>query len=329
MIRRRQFIAGLGSAAAWPVVASAQQRMRTRRIGVMLGTLAADDPEATARVTAFVQGLQELGWTDGRNVRIDYRWGLADAGRLTRFAAELVALAPDVVLAGGNLALVAFQRASGMVPIVFANVADPVGAGHVVSLARPGGNATGFMALEFGQSSKLIGLLKQVAPQVTRVAVVRNPGSPLDLSQFAAIQVVASSLRVELTPVGRRDAEEIERGIAAFAREPNGGLIVTGQSVQDQRDQIVALAARHRLPAIYPFRGFVAAGGLISFGNNQAESYRLAASYVDRILRGEKPADLPVQAPTTFETVINLKTAKALGLTVPETLLATADEVIQ
>ena len=228
-MRRREFVAGLGGTAAWSVAARAQRAERMRRIGVMLGTLPADDPEAQSRVTAFVQGLQELGWTDGRNVRIDYRWGLADADRLRRHAAELVTLAPDVVLAGGNLALVAFQQASGMLPIVFANVADPVGAGHVASLARPGGNATGFMAFEFGQSSKLLGLLKQTAPQVTRVAVVRNPGSALDLSQFAAIQVVASSLRMELTPVGRRDADEIERGITAFAREPNGGLIVTGQ----------------------------------------------------------------------------------------------------
>jgi putative tryptophan/tyrosine transport system substrate-binding protein len=295
----------------------------------LLGTLPADDPETQARVTAFVQGLQELGWTDGRNVRIDYRWGLADTDRLRRSAAELVALAPDVVLAGGNLALVAFQQASGTLPIVFANVTDPVGVGHVASLARPGGNATGFMASELGQSSKLIGLLKQIAPQVTRVAVVRNPASALDLSQFAAIQVVASSLRMEVTPVGRRDADEIDRGISAFAREPNGGLIVTGQSVQSQRDQIVALAAHHRLPAAYPFRGFVAAGGLVSFGNDQAEPYRLAAGYVDRILKGEKPGELPVQAPTRFETVINLKTAKTLGLAIPETLLATADEVIQ
>jgi putative ABC transport system substrate-binding protein len=328
-MRRREFIAGLVGMAAWPVATRAQQLTRMRRIGVMLGTLPADDPEAQARVTAFVQGLQELGWTDGRNVRIDYRWGLGDADRLRRYAAELVTLAPDVALAGGNLALVAFQQTSGTLPIVFANVTDPVGVGHVASLARPGGNATGFMAFEFGQSSKLIGLLKQIAPQVTRVAIVRNPASALDLSQFAAIQVVASSLRVEITPVGRLDADEIERGITAFAREPNGGLIVTGQSVQNQRDQIIALAAHHRLPAAYPFRGFAAAGGLVSFGNDQAEPYRLAAGYVDRIFKGEKPADLPVQAPTRFETVVNLKTAKALGLAVPETLLATADEVIQ
>jgi putative tryptophan/tyrosine transport system substrate-binding protein len=300
-----------------------------RHIGVMFGLLAADDPEAQARTTAFVQGLQELGWTDGRNVRIDYRWGLGDADRQHKYAAELVALAPDVVLAGGNPALAAFQQATNTVPIVFANVADPVGNGYVASLARPDGNATGFMSVEFGLSAKLIELLKQIAPQVTRVAVVRNPGLALDLSQFAAIQAVAPSLRVTVTPVGRRDADEIERGITAFAREPNGGLIVTGQLAQVQRDQMIALAARHRLPAVYPFRGFVTAGGLISFGIDQADPYRLAAGYVDRILKGERAAELPVQAPTRFETVINLKTAKALGLTVPETLLATADEVIQ
>jgi putative tryptophan/tyrosine transport system substrate-binding protein len=328
-MKRRTFIAGLGSAAAWPVVARAQQRARMWRIGVMLSVLAADDPEAQARLTAFVQGLQELGWTDGRNVRIDHRSGLGDADRQRRYAAELIALAPDVVLAGGNPALGAFQQATNTVPIVFANITDPVGAGYVASLARPGGNATGFMAVEFGLSAKLIELLKQIAPQVTRVAVVRNPGLGTDLSQFAAIQAVAPSLRVEVTPVGRRDADEIERGIAAFAREPNSGLIVTGQLAQAQRDQIIALAARHRLPAVYPFRGFVTAGGLISFGIDQAEPYRLAAGYADRILKGEKPADLPVQAPTKFETVINLKTAKTLGLAIPETLLATADEVIQ
>jgi putative tryptophan/tyrosine transport system substrate-binding protein len=328
-MRRRDFIAGLGTAAAWPLSARAQQPARMRRVGVMLSALAADDPEALARVTAFVQGLQELGWTDGRNVRIDYRWGLGDADRQRRYAAELVALAPDVVVAGGNPALAAFQQATNTVPIVFANVTDPVGAGYVASLARPGGNATGFMAVEFGLSAKWIELLKQIAPQVTRVAVVRNPGLDVDLSQFAAIQAVAPALRVEVTPVGRRDADEIERGITAFAREPNGGLIVTGQLAQVQRDQIIALAARNRLPAVYPFRGFVTAGGLISFGIDQAEPYRLAAGYVDRILKGEKAAELPVQAPTRFETVINLKTAKALGLDVPTAVLVRADEVIQ
>jgi putative ABC transport system substrate-binding protein len=262
-------------------------------------------------------------------VRIDYRWGLGDADRLRRNSAELLALAPDVILAGGNSALAALQQATSTVPIVFANVSDPVGVGYVASLARPGGNVTGFMNVEFGMSAKLLEVLKKIAPQVTRLAVVRNPGVATDVSQFAAIQAVAPSLRVELTPVGHRDADEVERGITAFAREPNGGLIVTGQVGQFQRDQIIALAARHRLPAIYSFRGFVTAGGLISFGTDQAEPYRLAAGYVDRILKGEKPADLPVQAPTRYETVINLKTANALGLTIPETLLATADEVIQ
>jgi putative ABC transport system substrate-binding protein len=328
-MKRREFIAGLAGAAAWPVAARAQQPARMRRIGLMLGFLASDDPEAQARVTAFVQGLQERGWTDGRNVHIDHRWGLGDADRLRRYSAELVALAPDVVLAGGNSALAALQQASSTVPIVFANVSDPVGVGYVASLARPGGNATGFMAVEFGVSAKLLEVLKKIAPHVTRVAVVRNPGVATEVSQFAAIQTVAPSLRVELTPVGHRDTDEIERGITAFAREPNGGLIVTGQVGQFQRDQIIALAARHGLPAVYSFRGFVTAGGLISFGTDQAEPYRLAAGYVDRILKGEKPTDLPVQAPTKYEMVINMKTAKALGLTIPETLLATADEVIQ
>jgi putative tryptophan/tyrosine transport system substrate-binding protein len=327
-MRRREFIAGLG-AAGWPLAVGAQQPIRMRRVGVMLGLLTPDDPEAQTRLTAFVQGLQERGWTDGRNVRIDYRWGLGDPDRLQKSAAELVALAPDVVLLGGNSALLAFQQAPSTLPIVFANVNDPVGAGFVASLARPGGNATGFMTSEFGLSAKLISLLKQIVPQVTRAAVFRNPGSSLELSQFAAIQAVAPLLRVDVIPLGRRDAEEIERGVAAFATEPNGGLIIAGQLPRAQRDQVIALAAQYRLPAVYPFRGFATAGGLVSFGFDQAEPYRLAAGYVDRVLKGEKPADLPVQTPTRFETVINLKTANALGLTVPETLLATADEVIQ
>jgi putative ABC transport system substrate-binding protein len=328
MIGRRGFIAGLG-AAGWPVVGRAQQGDRVRRIGVMLALYAPDDPEGRDRVMAFVHGLQERGWTDGRNVRIDYRWPLGDADRQRRYASELVALTPDVVLVGGNSALTSLQRASNTLPIVFANIGDPVGAGFVASLARPGGNATGFMAVEFGHSAKLIALLKQIAPQVTRAVVFRNPSFSLELSQFAAIQAVAPSLGMEVTPLGFHDADEIERGLTAFAREPNSGLIVTGQLAQAQRDHIIALAARHRLPAVYPFRGFAISGGLISFGIDQAEPYRLAAGYVDRILKGEKPANLPVQAPTRFETVVNLKTAKTLGLTIPETLLATADEVIQ
>jgi ABC-type uncharacterized transport system substrate-binding protein len=276
-----------------------------------------------------VQGLRELGWTDGRNVRIDYRWGLGDSDRLRRYAAELVALAPDAILAGGNPALVALQQATRTVPIVFANIVDPVGSGYVASLARPGGNATGFMSVEYGLSAKWLELLKHIAPRVTRVAVLRNSAGPIGIGALSAIQAVAPTFRVELTPIGYRDIGEIERGIAAFARGPNDGLIVTGQLAQTLRDLTIALAAQHQLPAVYPFRGFVTAGGLISYGNDQAEPYRLGADYVARILKGEMPADLPVQAPTKFELVINLKTAKTLGLTIPETLLATADEVIQ
>jgi ABC-type uncharacterized transport system substrate-binding protein len=327
-LRRREFVAALGGAAAWPLAAKAQQRARMRRIGVLVSGLPADDPEWQARFTAFVQGLQQLGWTDGRNVRIDTRFGLADADRLRRSAAELVALPPDVILAGGTTAVPVLQQATRTLPIVFANVVDPVGLGLVTSLTRPGGNTTGFMSVEFGLSAKWLELLKQIAPHVTRAAVLRNPRSPL-VSQFAAIQAVAPSFGVELSPVESRDSDELERGIAAFSRGSNNGLIVTGQVGQIQRDLIIALAARHRLPAVYPFRSFVTAGGLISYGVDQAEPYRLAAGYVDRILKGEKPADLPVQAPTKYELVINLKTAKALGLDVPAVVFARADEVIE
>jgi putative ABC transport system substrate-binding protein len=328
-MQRREFITLVGGASAvWPLAARAQQRARVRRVGLILSSLAADDPEGQARITAFVQGLEKLGWTDGRNLRIDYRWGLGDSDRLRRSAAELVAFAPDVILAGGTPALVALQQASGTLPIVFANVTDPVALGLVTSLARPGGNATGFMNVEFGLSGKLLELLKQIAPMVTRVAVLRNPVS--GIGQVGAIRAVAPSFGVELTPVGDRNADEIERGITAFARGPTDGLITTSQGqTQAQRDLIIALAARHRLPAVYPFSRFVTDGGLMSFGTDQAEPYRLAAGYVDRILRGEKPADLPVQAPTRHELVINLKAAKALGLTVPNTLLVSADEVIE
>jgi len=329
MMGRRGFITLLGGAAAWPLTARAQQRAPMRRIGVLVTGLAADDPEWKARLGAFLQGLQQLGWTDGRNVRIDTRFGSAtDADRLRRSAAELVALAPDVILAGGTTAVPVLQQATRTVPIVFANTVDPLGLGLVASLTRPGGNTTGFMSTEFGLSAKWLELLKQIAPRVTRAAVVRNPRSAL-VGQFAAIQSVAPSFGVELTPVESRDADELERGIAAFARGSNNGLIVTGQMGQVQRDLIIALAAQHRLPAVYPFRSFVTAGGLTSYGVDQAEPYRQAAGYVDRILKGEKPADLPVQAPTQYELVINLKTAKALGLTVPPNLLATADEVIE
>jgi putative ABC transport system substrate-binding protein len=330
-MRRRDFITLLGGASiAWPVAARAQQRERVQRIGLMLSGLAPDDSEGQARITAFVQGLQELGWTDGHNMRIEYRWGLGDPERLRRSAAELVALAPDVILAGGNPALEALQQASRTLPIVFANVADPVGSGYVAALARPGGNTTGFMNNEFGLSVKWLELLKQIAPRVTRVAVFRSIGLA-GSSQFAAIQAVAPSFGAEVTPIDYRGAvADIERAVAAFVRGTSDGLIVTGGGIQlTQRDTIIALAERHRLPAVYPFRRFSTDGGLISFGADQAEPYRLAARYVDRILKGEKPADLPVQAPTKYETVVNLKTAKALGLTVPQGILVAADEVIE
>jgi putative tryptophan/tyrosine transport system substrate-binding protein len=326
-VRRREFIVGLGSAAACPVATRAQQP-RMRRIGVLASALAADDSEWQARGTAFVQGLQELGWTAGRNVRIDYRWGLGDADRLRGHATELVALEPDVILAGGTPAVMALQQETRTLPIVFANVNDPVGLGYVNSLARPGRNTTGFMNAEFGVSAKLLELLKQIAPRVTRVAVVRGTGGG-GVGQFAAIQTAAPSFGMELTPIDVRDGE-IASAFSEFARTRNGGMIITifGGS-PTQRTLIIALAAHHRLPAVYPSRNFVADGGLISYGVDQIDLYRQAASYVSRIFKGEKPADLPVQAPTKFETVISFKTATALGLTVPETLLATADEVIQ
>jgi putative tryptophan/tyrosine transport system substrate-binding protein len=328
-MNRREVITLFGSAAAgWPLTVRAQQHERMRRIGVLVGALAADDPEWQARSNAFVQGLQERGWSDGRNVRVEYRWGLGDLDRLRKYAEELVALAPDVILAAGGLAMASLQQSSQSVPIVFANVRDPVGLGYVASLARPDGNTTGFASTEFGLSAKLLELLKQVAPQVSHVAVVRNPANTAEVAQFGAMQAVAPSLGVELTPISGHNRDDFERDIRAFARGQGGGLIVLGVE-QIQRATIVAAADTHRLPAVYPFRGYAAEGGLISYGIDQAEPYRLAADYVDRILRGEKPADLPVQLPTKFELVINLKTAKALGLTVPQSLLATADQVIE
>jgi putative ABC transport system substrate-binding protein len=289
-----------------------------------------DDPETLRRVTAFKQGLQELGWTDGGNVRIDYRHGLGDADLYRGYAADLVALAPDVILAQGSVSLQPLLAVTRVVPIVFVLAADPVGNGFAASLARPGGNATGFSLFEFSLSGKWLGLLKQIAPRVTRVAVIRDPLIPSGTGQFAAIQSVASSSGVELTPIGVRNSDEIERDVTAFARGSNGGLIVTSNTLAIvHRDLIITLAARHKLPAVYPFRVYVTDGGLISYGPDTVVVWRLAAGYVDRVLKGEKPADLPVQAPTKYETAINLKTAKALGLTIPETLLATADEVIQ
>jgi putative ABC transport system substrate-binding protein len=327
-MKRRQFITLLGGAAAWPLAARAQQTERVRRIGVLMN-LAADDPESLRRVTAFVQGLQELGWTVGRNLQIEYRWGV-DTDRIRKNAAELVALAPDVVLANAPPSVFALQQASRTVPIVFVALTDPVGMGIVQNLARPGGNATGFAAAEFGMSAKWLELLKEIAPHVMRVAFLRDLVNPSSMGQFASIQTVAPSFRVELSPLGLRDAGEIERAVAAFAHSSNGGLIVsrTAEAI-GHRDLIIMLAARHRLPAVYPLRLFVTGSGLISYGPDIVDQYRQAVGYVDRILKGEKPADLPVQNPTKYELAVNLKTAKALGLEVPATLLALADEVIE
>jgi ABC-type uncharacterized transport system substrate-binding protein len=326
-MRRREFIALLaGAAAAWPLVASAQQE-RMRRIGV-LHNFAADDPLGQARNGVFLQGLQQAGWTIGRNVQIETRWAAGDADRLRTYAAELVALAPDVILGTGNAGAAPLLQVTRTVPIVFVIVPDPVGAGFVDSLARPGGNATGFTSFEYGLSAKWLELLKEVAPSVTRAGVLRDPALASGPAQFAAIQSMAPSLGMEVSPVNVREPAEIERAIAAFAR--NSGLIVTGSAlVAVHRHRIIALAARHKLPAIYPERAYIHDGGLISYGPDFLEHYRRAAAYVDRILKGEKPADLPVQAPTKYETVLNLKTAKALGLDIPATVLARADEVIE
>jgi ABC-type uncharacterized transport system substrate-binding protein len=328
-LKRREFITLVGSATAWPLTARAQQPERVRRIGVLVN-LAADDPELQTRITAFVQALQQLGWTDGRNVRIDTRWGAGDPERIRKYAAELVALTSDVILAIGGSVVGPSLQATRTVPIVFTNTTDPVGAGFVESLARPGGNATGFTLFEYGMSAKWLELIKQIAPRMTRTAVLRDPTLIPSISQLAAIQSVAPSLGVELIPIDTRNAVEIERAVAAFAREPNGGLIVvTGTSAIMHRKLIITLAARHRLPAVYPYRYYVTGGGLMSYGPDTIDPLRRAAGYVDRILRGEKPADLPVQAPTRYETVINLTTAKALGLDLPPTVLARANEVIE
>jgi putative ABC transport system substrate-binding protein len=329
-IERRKFLATLGGAAvAWPIAARAQQSEPMRRIGVFM-PLAADDPESLARVGAFLQGLQALGWTDGRNVRIDYRWAAGDADRFRKYAAELVALAPDVILAAGGAVVPPLLQAMRSVPIVFTQTPDPVGAGFVDSLARPGGNVTGFTVFEYGISAKWLELLKEIAPRVTRAAVIRDAAIASGTGQWGALQSVAPSFGVELSPVNMLDAGEIERAIAAFARSPNGGVILTGSALaMIHRDLIITLAARHKLPAVYYDRPYVKAGGLISYGPNSIDPHRRAASYVDRILKGEKPGDLPVQAPTKYELVINLKTAKALGLEVPPAVIARADEVIE
>src|SRR6478736_496810 len=327
-MRRREFISLLGSAAAaWPISVRAQQGVR--RIGIVMN-LAADDPEGQARVAAFLQGLQEAGWVVGRNAQIDIRWGMGDPERIRKNVAELLALTPDAVFATTFPTVMELQQATRAVPIVFAGLFDPVGAGLVTSLARPGGNTTGFASFEYGLSVKWLELLKQVAPRVTRVAVLRDSLTPVGIGQLAAIQGVAPSFGVELTPLVVRDAAEIEPAVAAFAHGPDDGLIVTIGTLTDaHRDVIGKLATRYRLPAVYPFPFFVRSGGLISYGTDIIDLYRRAAGYVDRILKGEKPADLPVQQPTKIQLAINLKAAKALGLEVPPTLLAHADEVIE
>ena len=328
-MKRREFIAGLGGAAAWPIAARAQQRSRLKRIGVFTN-LAEDDPESLLRIAAFAQGLSELGWAIGRNVQIDYRWGEGDADRVRRYASELVALAPDVILAHGSVLVSALLQVSRSIPIVFASVTDPVGGGLVASLARPGGSVTGFLDFEYDLSGKWLELLKQTDPRVKRVAVLRDPAIPASIGQLGAIRSAAPSFRVELIPIDVRDASEIESALVGFGREPNGGLIATANRLAGiHRELIITLAARYRLPAVYPYRFFAASGGLISYGPNQVQQYRLASGYVDRILKGEKPADLPVQAPIKYELVINLKTAKALGINIPPIVYARADEVIE
>jgi putative ABC transport system substrate-binding protein len=329
-MRRREFITLLsGAAAAWPLAARAQQGERVRRIGVLMN-LAADDPEGQGRLAAFLQGLQQLGWTAGRNLQIDTHWAAGNADHIRKHAAELVALAPDVILSTGTAVAGPLLQATRTVPIVFVQVVDPVGAGFVASLARPGGNATGFITFEYGIGAKWLELLKEIAPSVTRAAIIRDPAITAGIGQFGAIQSVAPLVGIEVNPVDVRDAGEIERAMTAFARVSNGGLIVTGSTLAIvHRELITTLAARHRLPAIYSQRVFVTGGGLISYGPDRVDQHRRAAGYVDRILKGEKPADLPVQAPTKYDLVINLKTARALGLTVPATVLARADEVIE
>jgi putative tryptophan/tyrosine transport system substrate-binding protein len=328
-MKRREFITLLGGAAAtWPLAARAQQPDRMRRIGILMPV--ENDPTGQARIAALMQGLQQFGWAVGSNVRVDIRWGAGDTDRTRRNAAELVALASDVIVAQGSVAVAQLLQVTSTLPIVFVVVPDPVGASLVDNLARPGGNATGFMSFEYGMGAKWLELLKQIVPGVPRVAIVRDPAISAGAGQFGAIQSVAPSFGVEVSPISARDAPELERAIAAFARSANGGLVVTQSALTFlYRDLIVTLAARHKLPAVYYERNFVAAGGLASYGPNFVDQYRRAAVYVDRILKGEKPADLPVQAPTRYETVINLKTAKALGLTVPPALLARADEVIE
>jgi putative ABC transport system substrate-binding protein len=329
-MRRREFITLVGGATvAWPLAARAQQPERMRRIGVLMNT-AADAPQGQVRLAAFKQALQQLGWSEGRNVRIDTHWGANDIERDRRYAVELTALAPDVILAAGTLAVAALQHVTRTLPIVFVIVSDPVGANFVDSLARPGGNTTGFMLFEYSLSGKWLELLKEIAPRVTRAIVLRDSANPAGSAQFGALQAVAPSLGVELRPVDTRDAGEIERALTAFVGSSNGGLIVTPSAAESvNRDLIIMLAARNKLPAVYSTRFSITSGGLIFYGPDLVDQFRRAADYVERILKGEKPAGLPVQAPTKYELVINLKTARALGLEIPATVLARADEVIE
>jgi putative tryptophan/tyrosine transport system substrate-binding protein len=328
-MRRREFISLLGGAvSAWPLAARTQQNEQMRRIGVLMPFIAGD-PEAQVRSTVFAQTLQQLGWTVGRNLQIDYRFAGGEADRVRQYAAELVELAPEVIMTVGSITVVPMQQATRTIPIVFTNVADPVGAGIVQSLARPGGNATGFTNFEYSMGGKWVELLKQIAPHVRRAAVLRDPTAAAGIGQFAAIQGVAQSLGVELMPVAARDTAELERSMATFARSANSGMIVTAGGTGFRRDLIIRLASRNKLPAVYPFRYYVKDGGLISYGPDTLDPVRRATEYVDRILKGEKPADLPVQAPVKYELAINLKTARTLGLNVPATLLARADEVIE
>jgi len=326
-MQRRQFVALLGGAVTWPLAARAQQDQRVRRIGV-LSALAEDDPESLVRRPAFEQALKALGWTNGTNLRIDYRWAATDAERIRKLVAEIIALEPDVILTSGSLVPLMMQ-ATRTIPIVFVQVIDPVGSGFVKSLARPGGNVTGFTIFEFSLAGKWVELLKQIAPYVTRAAVIRDPTRGYGIGQFAVVQAVAPSLGMELSPINALDVSEMESEIAAFAGSPNGGLVVTLGGTAIHRDLIIALAAKHQLPAVYPQRYFVSAGGLISYGPDTIDQYRRAAVYIDRIFKGEKPADLPVQTPTKYNLAINLKTAKSLGLAVPHAMLTRADEVIE
>ena len=329
-MRRREFIGLLGGATAWPLAARAQQSERMRRIAVIQGGQDPRDPRSQPNTVAFLEALQQLGWTDGQNVKIDYRWPMGDAEKARTYALEVVALAPDVILAVTAVNMTPLLQATRSVPIVFVGVVDPVGAGYVDSLSRPGGNVSGFTLFDYGLSTKWLELLKQIAPGVTRAAVLRDPAITSGIGQFAVIQYAAPSVGLEVSPVDVRDVSGIERDVAAFARFANGGLIVAASPLSfAHREQIIALAARHKLPTVYFLRDFVSGGGLISYGPDVADHFRRAAGYVDRILKGEKPADLPVQAPTKYELVINLKTAKALSITIPPTLLARADEVIE